>query len=82
MWNAALPRNSIIEYGILKENTRLIKVDEEDVYHEVRLDDLDQETEYLYRIYMRSHLLVNGYSFKQQVIQQEFSAFLHTEIHS
>ena len=50
MWNTALPSNSIIEYGIIKENAKSVTVDEKVINHEVRLDDLKQETVYYYRI--------------------------------
>lgn len=63
MWDTALPAGSEVEYGISKEKTQSVKVDEEVVKHEVKLENLKQETFYYYRI--KSGEVTNEwYSFK------------------
>ena len=63
MWNTLLPNNSVVEYGITKEDTQTITINEGLINHEVRLDDLKQETVYFYRI-NSNNVTSEWYSFK------------------
>ena len=92
MWNTALPAKSIIEYGQSKENTKLIEITDLTLEHEVKIEGLERESVYYYRVKADS-LTSNWYSFKSAVNDTSSFSFIiygdtqlnflrHTEIAS
>jgi len=72
MWNTSLSSNSIVEYGLSKEAKWSVASSDPVTKHEIKLENLNPETDYYYRV--KSDLLISDW-FSLKTAAKENSPF-------